>query len=495
AARRHHRREADHLLDRRGHQREPTRLAGGDRGGRGGHRVRRRLRDLRDQGDGAGSDAARPARRGRGGLGPHRAALLPARHQRAHRGAGEVGDAGRLLRRDRGGGRGQDRDRRDRPGADGGGARGAHPRPRPGGPLDRHREGLRHGVVHHGDLREGRVRHRGHGRAPDAGPQGDGGGRGGRRGDRGPVAPSGGLRQRAVVHLLPAAGRVDRCLGGRGQERRPRDRGGKVSVHGERQGGGPRRDRRLREGGGRQGHRRDPRRAHRGSGGHRDDPRVRGGPDPRGDGGGDRPHHPRASHALRGRARGDAGHPGPPDPHLIFLSPLRRGQGEGSLRRVDFELTPAQEALRLRARELADGTFRERAARWDAQEQYPWDNVKDLVRAGFMGLTIPREYAGPAASILDVLLVVEEIARVCGVTARIVVEGSLGVVGALAAYGSEAQKRRYFPWVLDGDKPAIAITEPEAGSAATDLVTRADEAPEGYALHGEKRWITGAGTS
>jgi alkylation response protein AidB-like acyl-CoA dehydrogenase len=69
------------------------------------------------------------------------------------------------------------------------------------------------------------------------------------------------------------------------------------------------------------------------------------------------------------------------------------------------------------------------------------------------------------------------------------------VVGALAAYGSEAQKRRYFPWVLDGDKPAIAITEPEAGSAATDMVTRADEAPEGYALHGEKRWITGAGTS
>ena len=162
---------------------------------------------------------------------------------------------------------------------------------------------------------------------------------------------------------------------------------------------------------------------------------------------------------------------------------------------MDFKLTPAQEALRLRARELADGTFRERAARWDAQEQYPWDNVKDLVRAGFMGLTIPREYAGPAASILDVLLVVEEIARVCGVTARIVVEGSLGVVGALAAYGSEAQKRRYFPWVLDGDKPAIAITEPEAGSAATDMVTRADEAPEGYALHGEKRWITGAGTS
>ena len=162
---------------------------------------------------------------------------------------------------------------------------------------------------------------------------------------------------------------------------------------------------------------------------------------------------------------------------------------------MDFELGGEQRALRARARALADGVFRDRAARWDEDEAYPWDNVKDLVRAGFMGITIPRAHGGPGGSVLDVLLVVEEIARVCGVTARIVVEGSLGVVGALTAYGTEAQKRRYFPWVLEGEKPAIAITEPEAGSAATDLVTRADESPEGYTLTGEKRWITGAGTS
>jgi alkylation response protein AidB-like acyl-CoA dehydrogenase len=162
---------------------------------------------------------------------------------------------------------------------------------------------------------------------------------------------------------------------------------------------------------------------------------------------------------------------------------------------VDFELTRSQQALKARARELADNVFRDRAARWDAAEEYPWDNVKDLVNAGFMGLTIPREYGGAGGALLDVLLVVEEIARACGVTARIVVEGNVGVVGALSAYGTEAQKRRYFPWVLEGDKPAIAITEPLAGSAATDLETRAEECPGGYALYGEKRWITGAGTS
>jgi alkylation response protein AidB-like acyl-CoA dehydrogenase len=162
---------------------------------------------------------------------------------------------------------------------------------------------------------------------------------------------------------------------------------------------------------------------------------------------------------------------------------------------MDFELTAEQGALRARARELADGVFAERAARWDEREEYPWDNVKDLAVAGFMGMTIPREHGGGDRPLLDVVLVIEEIARACGVTARIVVEGNLGVVGALRAYGTEAQKRRYFPWVLEGEKPAIAITEPEAGSAATDMLTRAEETPDGFRLTGHKRYITGAGTS
>src|SRR5881398_2924669 len=162
---------------------------------------------------------------------------------------------------------------------------------------------------------------------------------------------------------------------------------------------------------------------------------------------------------------------------------------------MDFHLTVEQQALRQRARDLADGTFAGRAARWDESEEYPWDNVKDLVAGGFMGITIPREHGGADRPILDVVLVIEEVARACGITGRIVVEGSLGVVGALSAYGTEAQKRRYFPWVLEGDKPAIAISEPGAGSAATDLETRAEEAPGGYRLTGHKCWITGAGTS
>lgn len=162
---------------------------------------------------------------------------------------------------------------------------------------------------------------------------------------------------------------------------------------------------------------------------------------------------------------------------------------------MDFELTADQEALRTRARALADSVVAERAARWDAHEEYPWDNVKDLVAAGFMGMTIPREHGGGDRPLLDVVLVIEEIARACGVSARIVVEGNLGVVGALRAYGTPAQQRRYFPWVLEGEKPAIAISEPAAGSAATDLTTRVEESAAGFRLTGHKCWITGAGTS
>jgi 3-sulfinopropanoyl-CoA desulfinase len=160
-----------------------------------------------------------------------------------------------------------------------------------------------------------------------------------------------------------------------------------------------------------------------------------------------------------------------------------------------FPLTPEQETLRRRARELADSVVAERAARWDAAEEYPWDNVKDLVAAGFMGMTVPASHGGGERPLLDVVLVIEEIARACGVTARIVVEGNLGTVGALVAYGTVAQKRRYFPWVLEGEKPAIAITEVDAGSAATDLTTRAEATATGFRLTGHKRYITGAGTS
>jgi len=160
-----------------------------------------------------------------------------------------------------------------------------------------------------------------------------------------------------------------------------------------------------------------------------------------------------------------------------------------------FEFTKAQEALAERARELARGPVAERAARVDASEEYPWDNVALLREAGFMGMTLPVAYGGQGASYLDTVLVIEQMAHACGVTGRIVVEANMGAVGAVMAYGSEAQKKLAADLVLSGDKPAICITEPEAGSAATQMTTRAEKRGDTYVLNGKKHWITGGGVS
>ena len=158
-------------------------------------------------------------------------------------------------------------------------------------------------------------------------------------------------------------------------------------------------------------------------------------------------------------------------------------------------LTEQQLALRDEARALAIETIAPRAAEVDRTEEYPWDNVAALTDAGFMGMTIPEAYGGRGLSYLDAALVVEEMARVCGVTGRIVVEGNMGAIGAIMKYGSEDQKNMAAELVLAGDKPAICITEPDAGSAASQMTTRAEKHGDTYVLNGKKHWITGGGVS
>ena len=158
-------------------------------------------------------------------------------------------------------------------------------------------------------------------------------------------------------------------------------------------------------------------------------------------------------------------------------------------------LTTAQIGLRERARELAVQVLAPRAAEIDRSEQYPWHNVAALKEAGFLGMTVPAAHGGAGRDYLDAVLVIEEIAKACGVSARIVVEANMGAIGAIMAYGSEAQKRLAADLVLDGDKPAICITEPAAGSAATEMTTRAERRGERWVLNGRKHWITGGGVS
>ncbi len=158
-------------------------------------------------------------------------------------------------------------------------------------------------------------------------------------------------------------------------------------------------------------------------------------------------------------------------------------------------LSTDQLALQEQARELANSVIRPRAAEIDREEQYPWDNVEALTRAGFMGLTIPKDYGGAGKSYHDAVVVIEEMARVCGVTGRIAVEANMGAIGAVMQYGTKEQKELAAKLVLAGDKPAICITEPDVGSAATEMTTTAEKSGDRYILNGTKHWITGGGVS
>jgi len=159
------------------------------------------------------------------------------------------------------------------------------------------------------------------------------------------------------------------------------------------------------------------------------------------------------------------------------------------------DLGHEQIAVQTRAREVARGAIAAHAAEVDRTEEYPWENVRLLTEAGLMGMTIPTAYGGRGLGFLEAVLAIEQMAQVCGVTARIVVEANMGAISAIMRYGSEAQKRLAAELVLDGDKPAICITEPEAGSAASEMTTRADRRGDVYILNGKKHWITGGGVS
>lgn len=157
-------------------------------------------------------------------------------------------------------------------------------------------------------------------------------------------------------------------------------------------------------------------------------------------------------------------------------------------------LTKEQAALRDRARDVAKDAAAQ-AADTDRSGQYPWPMVRKMTEAGFMGLTIPREWGGPGGSVMDAVLVVEEFSKACAVSGRIAVEANMGAVGAIMAYGTEAQKKLAAAIVLSGDKPAICITEPEAGSAATEMATTAVKRGDRWIINGAKTWITGGGVS
>lgn len=159
---------------------------------------------------------------------------------------------------------------------------------------------------------------------------------------------------------------------------------------------------------------------------------------------------------------------------------------------VMFELAPELEDFRKTIRRLAENEFQDKAAYWDEHEQFPQENKDLLARLGYLGLMIPEKYGGAGAPLIQGVIMLEELARVCFNTALVCQLYLNGPSRAIAVLGTEEQKERFLPGVARGEYFfSIAISEPDAGSATTDLKTTAVEDGDAYILNGTKSFITG----
>ena len=158
-----------------------------------------------------------------------------------------------------------------------------------------------------------------------------------------------------------------------------------------------------------------------------------------------------------------------------------------------FALPPEHEALRESVRALADAKIAPHAAKVDQAAEFPWEAHDALVKAELQAVHIPEAYGG--ADAIATAIVIEEVARACASSSLIPAVNKLGTVPLLLA-GSEDLKQRYLPPVVRGDAMfSYALSEPEAGSDAAAMKTRAVRDGETYILNGTKRWITNAGVS
>lgn len=157
---------------------------------------------------------------------------------------------------------------------------------------------------------------------------------------------------------------------------------------------------------------------------------------------------------------------------------------------VDFRLTEEQEAVRQLAREFALKEMRPVARHYDETEEFPWPIIEKAHRIGLLNALIPEEYGGPGADKLTECLIAEELFYGCAGMGTSMLANNLFLTPILLA-GTEEQKQRIFSEFLE--KPILGsfcLTEPEAGSDAASLRTRAVRDGDEYVINGTKQFIT-----
>ncbi len=162
---------------------------------------------------------------------------------------------------------------------------------------------------------------------------------------------------------------------------------------------------------------------------------------------------------------------------------------------MDFSLTDDQVAFRQTARQFAQKELKPNAAEWDRNSHFPIDVIKKSGELGFLGLYTNPEYDGLGLPRLDSAMVFEELAW--GDTA-VAAYMSIHNMAAwmIGEYGSDTLCKKYLPNMVSGEwLGSYCLTEPNAGSDAASLRTKAEKQGEHYVLNGEKTFISGAGST
>jgi alkylation response protein AidB-like acyl-CoA dehydrogenase len=158
---------------------------------------------------------------------------------------------------------------------------------------------------------------------------------------------------------------------------------------------------------------------------------------------------------------------------------------------MHFELSPEQREIQALARAVATEQIEPHAAEWDRNHRFPRELFESLAELGLMGVCIPEECGGAGADFLSYILVLEELSRAdAGVGVTVAVHTS-AVTLPILTFGTDEQTSRFVPPLARGEQlGAFALTEPEAGSDAGSLRTKAEPDGDGWRISGAKQWIT-----
>jgi len=159
-----------------------------------------------------------------------------------------------------------------------------------------------------------------------------------------------------------------------------------------------------------------------------------------------------------------------------------------------FDLPSEYKELRASVRALSEKEIAPHAQAVDEDHRFPQEAKVALIKNGLYAAHVPTEYGGDGADALATVLIIEEVARVCGSSSLIPAVNKLGSMPLILG-GNEEQKKRWLPRLVKGEGFSYCLSESEAGSDASAMRTKVERSGDGWVLNGSKKWITNAGES